>query len=524
MHSGDNMTSISRPSLDYGTRLATPAPDVPPYPFTPLLLALLLIVNLSLKLVLASDAHLHPADERYHALVAKNHLAHGPIPQLYADPALGQHYHAFWLHEGKDWSITTVWLHKQPVATWLMAASMAILGPTPFAGRLPSILLTTLAVLLTFLITRRIANARVALLAAYFHAIFGMLITLSAGFPATDHVDALFAAFIQLSIYLAIVAAQDAPPHRIAHAPLRRMLFPALTGLALGLALLTKWLPALVVLPVWLAFAPSRRTIGQMLVASLVAAVVFVPWQVYTHLAFPEIATWERQYNSRHLWEVLEYQDRPVYQYFRDMLHTFSLVTLPLVIAFFIRLAMNPRHRGRWAIAIWFLLPYAFFSSVATRMPNYVTMAAAAVCIMQAWMVYELLAWRAAGIVRAGKIALAAILLGLPLAQQLVMAVPPLRTNRWAWMDAHHDRNLARVAFLKQLESQLPNPRSVLFNIPYAIEAMFHTPFVAYDHLPTPAEAARLTAAGRPVVVILPPGQSPPADLPPTVQIIEGVP
>jgi 4-amino-4-deoxy-L-arabinose transferase len=78
----------------------------------------------------AVQSSIHQWDEQLHALVARHVLDHPWRPTLYertvlpADPAV--------------WTENHVWLHKPPLAPWLMAASMSVFGVSAVAMRLPA--------------------------------------------------------------------------------------------------------------------------------------------------------------------------------------------------------------------------------------------------------------------------------------------------------------------------------------------------------------------------------------------------
>lgn len=67
-----------------------------------------------------------------------------------------------------------------------------------------------------------------------------------------------------------------------------------------------------------------------------------------------------------------------------------------------------------------------------------------------------------------------------------------------------YDRNPPWVRALRELPVQLgPDPRPVvLFHLDRPLEAMFYTPYIAYEGLPTPPQVQRLTAAGYRIVVL----------------------
>ena len=66
----------------------------------------------------ACDEFLHAWDERYHALVALHLTRHPEQPTLYE--------HAF--IPSTQWGLTHLWVHKPPLATYLIALSLALFG------------------------------------------------------------------------------------------------------------------------------------------------------------------------------------------------------------------------------------------------------------------------------------------------------------------------------------------------------------------------------------------------------------
>ncbi|HDS07683.1 MAG TPA: phospholipid carrier-dependent glycosyltransferase, partial [Bacteroides sp.] len=229
-------------------------------------LILLMGCGMLLRVYTASDPFLHKWDERYHALVAKNLMQHPLKPTLYDTPLLEYDY--------MNWGGGHVWLHKQPLPLWTMAASMSLFGTSEFALRLPSILLTTLGIWITFAIGRILFNRRTGFIAAFLYSIHGLIIELAAGRVATDHVDVYFLFFIQLAILFAILFAGN-----------KNIWMNILCGISMGLAVLSKWLPALIVIPIWLLMVvdSGRFTLREILMyfslLCIVAVAVFLPWQ-----------------------------------------------------------------------------------------------------------------------------------------------------------------------------------------------------------------------------------------------------
>lgn len=127
---------------------------------TALAITLLMICGFLLRIYTASDFYLHTWDERYHALVAKNMIQKPFKPMLYSNPVLAYDY--------TNWTGNHIWLHKQPLALWLMGLSMWIFGENEIALRIPSILFTTAGIWLTFHIGKNLLDKKTGYIAAFF--------------------------------------------------------------------------------------------------------------------------------------------------------------------------------------------------------------------------------------------------------------------------------------------------------------------------------------------------------------------
>ena len=280
-------------------------------------LSLIVLAALVIRMDASWQYSLHEWDERFHALVAKNLIADPLKPTLYRSPAVAYDY--------RDWTSNHVWLHKPPVALWLMAGSMRVFGVNEIAMRLPSMLLATGAVLLTFLIGRVLFDDRVALLAAGFHAVNGFLVALSSGRRVADHVDTTLIFFVELGIWLALKSRSD---------PRTRDLL--LTGVALGLAGLSKSAPALLILPVaFVAFLQRSRlrvALSRSAAIAVVGLILVAPWIVYITSTFPDEARWSGLYTLMHMSQSLEGPPSSPFAYLLELPRFFGeLVWIPLV-------------------------------------------------------------------------------------------------------------------------------------------------------------------------------------------------
>ncbi|HEX3553775.1 MAG TPA: glycosyltransferase family 39 protein [Thermoanaerobaculia bacterium] len=454
--------------------------------------AILAIVaaGLVLRLYASADLFLHTWDERYHALVARHLLAHPLTPTLYDRAVLPYDY--------RDWRANHVWLHKPPLALWLMAASLWLgggLGYGELAMRLPGLLLSVAAIYFTWRIGVHLCGPRAGLLAAFFHATNGYLLQLPGGRAPVDHVDNDLAFFVELGIFLAVLYLESG----------RRALLPAI-GAAVGLAVLTKWLPGLLAVPVFAALAwgreRPRRIALDLAVVGLVAAAVALPWQVYTRLAFPRESAWESAYNLRHLFVPIEGLGGSPLFYLDHMARYFGeLVYLPL--AWFLVKLARERQPALLRLGVWLLLPYAAFSLAATKMAGYVMPAAPALFLVEALFWLWLLdldarpwpAWRR----------------GLRWAALALLVVLPLRyTVERLKLSPGYDRDPPWVRAMRQLPSRLGPGEAVLLNVDRPLEVMFYTPYIAYRKLATPEQIAGLRRDGFRVIAFddghLPPG------------------
>ncbi|MBN1133120.1 MAG: glycosyltransferase family 39 protein [Bacteroidales bacterium] len=434
----------------------------------------LMICGLFLRFYAATDLYLHEWDERYHALVAKNMIEHPFRPTLYEDPVLPYNY--------KNWAANHIWVHKQPFPLWTMALSMSVLGINEIALRLPSILLSTLGIWITFAIGRYLFNSRVGFIAAFLYAIHGLIIELTAGRVATDHIDVFFLFFIQLAVFLGIRFMQTEKP-----------VYNIFCGISIGIAILSKWLPALIVLPIWLLLVLDskkfslKQTILQFVLLCIVTTAVFLPWQLYIHKAFPQEARWESSYNFKHLTGVLDEQGGSFFYHFNKLRIIFGeLVYLP-VIWFLWKSFKKWRNYRRLLITIWFLVPFLFFSFAATKMQAYTLFTAPAIFIITALFFHYVYYYRQ----RIGHQWLTwpvmALLLILPV-RYSVERIKPFQQR---------ERHPEWVKELKALNRSIDDRSKVIvFNADHPVETMFYVNCTAYPDLPGRQVLEGLTGSG----------------------------
>ncbi|MEM7572580.1 MAG: glycosyltransferase family 39 protein [Bacteroidota bacterium] len=444
---------------------------------TKIALGAILVLGLILRIFIASDGYLHEWDERYHALVAKNMMENPFKPMLYTDPVLDYDY--------RHWTANHVWVHKQPFPLWCMAISMATFGVDEFTLRLPSILISLLAVWATYLIGFHLFGRRVGVLAAFLHAIHGLTLELVGGRVATDHFDVFFQALIEFSVLAAVL-----------HLKLKKVGYLLLMGLFCGLAILTKWLPALIVFPIYcLLYLHYEKRIDSTLfknviLALLVTVLIAIPWQLWIHTQFPLEAAWESEYNYRHLGEALEGHERPVLIHFEDMRMIFGeLVYLPLL--FFLYKGVRRKNWKLLSLVVWVFVPYVFFTLVQTKMKAYTLFTSPSIFILTAFLVVFLLhkkvrmqGWR--------------LYLGLITVALLVILPVRYSFERMKLFAPRHE-NSEEISLLQEELNRLPAEDSILiFGSRRPIELMFYANrnLMAYEDIPTDQEVTDLISRG----------------------------
>lgn len=334
------------------------------------------VIALILRVIGASDPYLHSWDERYHALVAKNLIEHPLTPTLHENQILE--------HDNENWVGSNIWLAKPSFPLWIMSGSIAVFGTNLLAVRLPSILLGLLAVWLTFLIGRKLFDERTALLAAFFHAINGLVIELIGGRVSSDHVEVCFLVLVELAVYLAIFKIQDK----------KALWFSFLAGAAMGLAFLSKWYPALIVIPVWAGYFLVLTKFDWLsffkngLVLLLGGALVALPWVFYMLNTYPKEMN-GILFNALTAYSVaVESHDKPFYYYWHKVMVLFGeLIYIPLV--FYAYKGVITKEKQVYILLLtWILIPLIVFSMADTKRFTYLLISAPAFFIVSSWFWY----------------------------------------------------------------------------------------------------------------------------------------
>lgn len=439
---------------------------------------LIMVCGLFLRIYTSSsELYLHSWDERYHALVAKNLIQHPLVPSLYDNPVLP--------YDFRGWTSNHIWLHKQPLPLWAMAASMWLFGVNEIALRFPSIIISTLGIWITFMLGSYFFNRKTGYLAALFFSLNGLIIEITSGRVATDHIDVFFMFFIQLSILFSILFAKK-----------RKIIFNVLAGISIGAAILCKWLPALIVVPVWLLVLIESRNfrlkeiILHLVVLLAVCTLVFLPWQLYIFSIFPAEAGWEASFNVKHITQVLEGNTGSFF-YFLDKIRVNynDLIYLPL--GWFIWETFSDLNNAkRLALSIWVVIPILFFSFAKTKMQAYILFVSPALFIITAEFFFTLNDYQKQSKYKWLISIVLFLLIALPVRYSFERIKPFSKGNRCpVWVTDLRKLNERRIS------------KGILLNYDNPIEAMFYTNLTAYQYIPDRSKISELLKAGYTVII-----------------------
>jgi 4-amino-4-deoxy-L-arabinose transferase-like glycosyltransferase len=330
-------------------------------------LSAIIVLCVFVKVYCSLDQYLHEWDERYHALVAKNMLAHPFVPTLYDNPVEPYDY--------REWTSNHIWLSKPPLPLWFMATSIAVFGNHEFAVRLPGILFASASVLLTFLIARKFFGDRVALLAAWLHGIHGLATDLASGRVSSDGVETCFLFWTQLAMWLAL---------RRPRGELRTgdYLFVGLTS---GLAFLSKWQPAALSLVVMLVYHWKwdgwKRHMGFTAISSVVSMGVAMTWVGYCLIRFPVEMRWTLSSLFMPFYDGSATHQGMWYSQLMNFSNFFGWASLALC-GFFLFVAIRKCDMRIGALLIWCLIPLLVFSLSEMKRGSHLMLGAPAIVIL----------------------------------------------------------------------------------------------------------------------------------------------
>ncbi len=444
----------------------------------------LLILAAFLRIWLAStDTFLHEWDERYHALVARNLLLHPLMPTLYETPLLE--------YDFREWASNHIWLSKPPLPLWLIGLSLKLWGFTEWAVRFPSILFSLGCVGLTYLIAKNLWGRKVTLWATFFHAIHGLTLEVGSGRFSSDHVDTMFLFWIELGFW-AMVRYYLSPTQ----AAFNR--YVILIGISTGLAFMCKWTAAFMLPLVWaMTGIVSGKTLKvtmlkDWLLAFLAFLVVALPWPVYIFQQYPKEAMSLLEGVVSPVTETVQGHSGEWYFYLQKSGRLFGqaiyLPMLWLLWAMFQYFRKPSKLRfNRVLLFCWTFVPLALLSIAATKRQTYLLCAAPAFFMLTALFMRLI-------VQRGPNLGYPRILVRVVWAALLILPIRYAVERSKVFFD--RDTRPGWAQQLKKLVQEEKSPKTVIFNEPHSIEAMFYTGFTAYPWIPSDKKLVEIRQEG----------------------------
>lgn len=436
----------------------------------------ILLSAILIRVFISLDHQLHDWDEKYHALVGKNMFAHPMKPTLYENPVLEYDY--------KNWIANHIWLEKGPLPLFLIGTSVHLFGTNEFAVRLPSILIGSCAVFITFMIGRLLFSTKIALLSAFFHAIHGLSVELIGGRVSSDHVETCYNFLIELAFLLAILFISNGN---------RKFLLSLLLGIVVGLAILTKWFPALFIFPTWFfAGLVSKKysvitVFGNVAIALITCSLVVFPYFWYLNTNYPLEFQWVLNKFQFAYKTTIENHNAPWFYYLHKVGVLFGeLVYVPLSLGIYLIF----RSHFKWQfslLTLWWFIPILIFSFADTKRFTYIMLAAPAIFILTSFAIFHIressfqLRYKhvANGIIF--------VLILLPVRYSIERTkVFEIRDTEEEWK-----RDISKFNILPY-----DPEKTIIFNVDHAIEAMFYTNYTVYPNIPDSSTIIQLSSAG----------------------------
>ncbi len=351
------------------------------------ILMLILLGSLALNTHRIGHAGLHYWDESFHAIVARNLLKHPFKPTLIDVPYLP--------YDRTHWGENHVWLHKPILPLWTIVGSYAVLGVNTLALRLPSAMLGTASVWLTFLIGRSLFDRRTALIAAALQASNPAIALLVHGHLFSDHVDISLLFWVEVGVYFLVRAGRTGSWADV-----------LAVGLAQGLAYLSKSYLALLLsglaATIWLLpriglTAKDDSKLRFRHILGLIGATLATvgPWVIHCARSFPVEFEHEHGYVFAHLGQGVENWggpwDRLVFDYLLVLYNGFYT---PLIAAGFALLATawKCRRMPLWLLYAWLFGVLAPHTISATKTPSATLIAMPAAFLLLGHLISE--GWR----------------------------------------------------------------------------------------------------------------------------------
>ena len=439
-----------------------------------------------LRLVMITvDPYLSMWDEQYHALVAKNLAQHFFTPTLVDAPLQAT--------DPAGWVYTHYWLHKPPLFLWQMALAVKLLGAKAWVIRIPSLMLSTLMIPVMYRMGKLVASERVGFVAAILFSFSGVMIYMISGFLNTDHNDVAFMAYVCFSFWCWM---------EYVHRPTWK--WAILVGVFAGAAVLTKWLPGLMVFGAWGIYMLNKNNRSetikwkQFITAFCVSVLIAVPWFVYAASQWPAESAAAMNIYSSHLNDALGHPG-PWWYHFQMLSEqnglAFAILSAIALIVFAVAKVRIELRAGLIAVV---LIVYLFYASIPVRMPFFCLPVVPLIFLFVAFAIDTLMSRlkKIAAVVAGCGICVLLIFSSLAVKRSTLYHAPPEE-----FADYRKTKIYNHDIFANKLKDIPEN--AVVFDCSSwdAIPCMFFVNCTAFDQLPDETQVNEAKSQLRPVYV-----------------------
>ena len=288
-------------------------------------------------------------DELFHAIVSRNIMKHFFVPTLYENPYLNFSY--------TDWTQNHIWLHKPILPLWQISISYLIFGINPFALRFPSAILSSLSVLITYMIGVELYDKKVGFMAAFLQAFNPLMINLVHGYVFSDHIDISLIFWVELSCYLLIKGIKTGMTK-----------YYVWSGVAQGFGYLSKSYLCLAVFGIAISILILTRTgflkplhkpnisIRKIAIQVLSSVLVATPWVMFCLIEYTKEFIHENRMVMTHLYDEVEIWRKPwdchLFEYMPDHYPDRYLMIL-VSFVFLLVSALKQRKLSDMYIVLW---------------------------------------------------------------------------------------------------------------------------------------------------------------------------
>jgi 4-amino-4-deoxy-L-arabinose transferase-like glycosyltransferase len=436
----------------------------------------IVLLGFILRLFVVLDPFLHDWDEKYHALVAKNLIQNFLNPCLYQHPILDYDY--------RNWTENHVWLHKLPLALWLISISLQVFGMNEFGLRFPSLILSTVSIILTYRIATSLYNAQIGLIAAFLQAISGFLIETASGRIVADHIDTALVFFIELTVYLILLDSRI----------LKNGLKLLLIGLSTSLCILCKWLVGLFPMAIFICHYYNNKNIkyffSNLSIVAFVAIAFSLPWYWVSFVNNPDEFLWEQLYNFRHLNEAIEGHGNDSWYFISKARINWNEGVYVAFLWFFYYLFVN-RKKSDWILFIWVAIPYFIFYFSHTKLQGFVLFCGPAIFIIISIFCVNINTKNVYNI-NVQKFVFTTIIIFA--SRYCIERIKPFDRQKLG-------RERKETIFkLKKILNQ--DRKTIVFGFAFPIDAMFYLDCICYNRMPSKIELSKIDFVKFNVIVI----------------------